>query len=1020
MSQQADQGEQPSERTPRKSRKGRRLLMSVLALVALLVLLVLLLPTLISTGAGTSATLGVVKRVSGYHVDTAAVGVSWLGGQRLRELSVTPPNERWSLTVDRLEASEASLFHALFGGRQFGHIEAGEIRFAQKSGSDTEGDAPPAPDGGGDGEATMPSFPKAAKGLRVSFAAERFTYVPAAGPEVVVSDFQASADASDVQSVTASVSGRVSRAGESGRFDAKVNLRDAFTAAGEPRVEQARVEGDAAIEDVPIPAVDELAQANGRLTALLGPTLNAQVSVPSTSLSNLQATVTAESETLEDVKLALSRDGDRLRGAGSTAQFTLTPEAYASLTGGGGEGAAALLRPVTWTLDVNELAMPRPGGERSLREALAAATVDVSLTASDVAMRVPGQGEASLAGLELTAASERLGERVEARLTGELAMADETAPVETRLTVDHPLAARPAMTLVGKGLPIVTADAIAKQQGRLAGTLGRTLDVNLTLKPATAEDTGRQGYRVDGRLSSSQLQAPLVGALYPPDRFELKTAPEPLKLTLPVEAANAWLDYAQPSDAGRLSRVTAPVNLTADIRRLTLVMREAGGIDYGQSGILATANIPELAVVDRQSGRRTSQRVSIDVEGQDLEEQLKAVLNVVSGKAREASPDESEPGESQRDSDEGEGEGELTSTTTITNFVDRQGRLAVNSASIDSKTTLTQMPTALLETLAGQGGAVTALLGEVMSGEATVKHQAGQGGPVRLDLNAKNLQASLAGSLSADKTLTLREDATLSVNVTPGVSRVFLRRITPVLGSALAAEAPLKLTVRRDGFRMPLSDFSLARIAADARLHGSQITLASEGVTGQLLNVVSRVQALNMRERYGATLRETNLQLRDGRLSYDRLPIALGAGGVVLISDGTVHLAEGRFDVGIALAGDRIPREVRGVAIPVAGPIDKPRISTDKFLANAVKQGLLERGLSEVFDRVGKGKQKDGESKGKRDAGSIFENILKGNRGGKDDGGSDKQADKKQDEDEKRDDPLGGLLNRLRKNQDKD
>jgi hypothetical protein len=952
-----DAGNIRSRAKLRKRRKVRRLLWGLTTIVLLLLIIVAALPTLISTGPGTQATLSLVRSISGYDVKADALAVSWTGGQNLRDVSVTPANESWSLSVGQVQASQVSLWSLATGGRNVGEIRAEPIRFVQNtSPADRTEPAPSEPeeeDTDGEQPTGMPNFPDVAKGLTFTFKSNRITYEAPNAPTTEVRDLIVSADLSNMQAIQASVKGQFLRGEETGQLDANANLTDAFTDAAQPQFDKARVKANVDVNDLPIASIDSLAGMQGKLVALLGNTLNAKAEVPEAPLSDLTAKLTAASETL-NADMQLARVDEQIRGNGSTATLTVMPEAYQTLTGAkSNEQGAQLTKPVEVALNVNTLAMPRPTKDLPFGKALEQAMVDVSVDTGDVAMQVPNQGDVSLTDFNIAVVTKALAEQIEAKLAGNLTMAGETGQLEAGGTIENPLSEQPSASLTAERLPVVIADAIAQQQGRLAGTVGATLDATANVQPAE-NDAGERGWRIDATLSSDQLNAPLVGAYYPGKALQLKTAPEAMSLTLSANAANAWLNYGRAADQSRSTRVAGPMPVTANVQNLTLAMNNAGGIDYGQSGVLAKLTIDATPVVNTTSNERYNIGGTVELAGSDLDEQLKAILNLFTEAA--AAP---------QDGDNQPSRGSIKSTTTLTNLVAGDGALNYDGAQIDSTTNVQSVPSGLFDALSGQEGLLAGLLGPRTNADVMLKHQMGQGGNADVALNADNTQGTIKATVDKDQTLTLTEDATLAMRVTPELSEAVLSRISPALRSLVGARAPLKLTVEQDGFKLPLKDFAMERVQGRAHMEQAQVTLASEGFVGQVLGVLSKTGALGGQDQYGATLTATDLAMRDGNLSYQNL--GLNISDVLLDFSGSMRFPDNRMDLEMTLAGDRMPDEISGLSFPVSGPIDgKPKFDTKRFAEAAAKQGVekaIERGLGELFGGKKK-KQNDKDKNG--------------------------------------------------------
>jgi hypothetical protein len=888
----------------------------------------------------------------------------------------------------------------------------------------------------------------------VSITSQRITYDAPDAPTVAIRDFRLASDLSDLQNIEMAVSGTVHEANRTGSLQGELSLRDAFTEAGEPQLAEGTIQASGNVKQLPVTAVDRLLQQDGRLVAMIGPILNAQLDVPQSPIPDLNATLTAESEHLQNLNMELARAGDQLQAGGSNATYRVTPEVIAAFQAGQATGERAQLQqPFTLELNVEQLTMPRPTGEMTFQAALQQAQGNVQLTATPIQMQLPRQGPVALTDTRITWQSPQLRESFTATLAGQVSAAGETGPYETSVTIRDPMSETPSGVLTAKQAPIVIADALAGQQGRLVATIGEALDARLSVKPvAAAEQAGEQpldAWRIDGTLQSSQLQAPLVGLYREPGHLQLKTAPNPIQLTLPAQAVNMWLSQRQaaqpnqgqtgptaPAAEPMALRADGPMRLTLQINPLELRMKEGGGINYAESGIVATATIDKASLVNPNTGQHYTVPGTIEIKGRNLRKPIQAVIDLL---VQQVQP---QGGQSAPQRTRGEGVapatqpanagGKIQSTITVAELVGAEGELQPGRASINGQAQVDRVPSTFVDALAGQGGTLAAILGSYTSVRANVE-KALSGGSGELTLKSDNVTGELVGNLSEDQVLTLRKDAPVAVAVTPAVADALLSRINPFLGSIVDAQSPLKLTVEQEAFRVPLENFALSKVTLAAQLEEARVILAPEGIAQVVMGLLAQANVLQRQSQYEATLLPVDVSFKNGVVAYDQFGIALS--GVVLSFAGSANLETERLDMRMTLAGSELPSALRGLEVPLAGTISNPKLEERKLVEAIGRQGiqaLIQRGLGEALKRQGDREKQDQEGQRQRNGGGLLDDLLGGNRqGNEQDGqqrGSDQESNQQQQDqqDQQQQDegrpanPFESIFERLRQRPDND
>jgi hypothetical protein len=301
-----------------------------------------------------------------------------------------------------------------------------------------------------------------------------------------------------------------------------------------------------------------------------------------------------------------------------------------------------------------------------------------------------------------------------------------------------------------------------------------------------------------------------------------------------------------------------------------------------------------------------------------------------------------------------------------------------------SNVRLANVPTALVDALAGQDGLLVEALGPRLAVQFDAADLSYERGAFAAKLAGGQNQLALAGRLE-DGALVVEKadglDADLALG--PLVMDRIVGRLLPMLRGL--AELPSA------GLLAPISagDLTASTQFAPFLVTSSDVRFALDGDLSKLSGVFGidlgtlSFQGLPMLEHLGLQLNSAEVRLpafrvpiRDGVAFYDKLPIKVA--GREIVFDGSVRLTDGEMSlvtsVPLALLGKQFARELDKVrdflpadtAIPLElrGTWNKPRIALrDGFLSELLEkaaENAAGKGLDGLIDGLLGGKKKKG------------------------------------------------------------
>ncbi|MEM6460081.1 MAG: hypothetical protein AAF710_11900, partial [Planctomycetota bacterium] len=565
----------------------------------LLIAAVAAMPTLLSTGPGTAWLVGRVNAELPGRLAVDGLRLRWLGGQAAAGVELWDPDGRSVGTVGKAELPDTPLWRLLLDSRRVGSVvidsldaelfpdDVGRVNVDRALGtawfvsSDGEGLS-----GGVSGAVSDAAWPA----VRV-VAPTATLSLPGTGDAGLTLD------------------ATLTQGGESGRVVLAAAAQRLFDSRGGLRLSDASFDVEGSVEALPVSALDQVLAGGGRLPTLLGPLLDAELSLKGPT-SALDGELSVTSERL-NVRQSLRATDERLAAAdGSDWLWELTPAGWSALAG---LDAAALVEPVTLRFAVLRFDAPRTESGLDLGQTRYELQLDTDERAP-LRWSVPERGEVSVVP-SVVVMSDDASRRVSLLVSGGVETFGEADEVAGSLALRRGEAGWSAGSLDGAlgELPVALLDAVLGQGGRLTATLGPRVAVAFE-----GEADGVGGYALTADLNGPQFPSPSdrlrgrLNATYAADGAVSLTSDGPLRLRLTPEAFDAWQrPVAEAAEMGESVGLSLPGATTVEAD-VDLQLALAGGdglrFDPERTKAVATFTLPETVLEDRWYHRRFTLR----------------------------------------------------------------------------------------------------------------------------------------------------------------------------------------------------------------------------------------------------------------------------------------------------------------------------------------------------------------------------------------------------------------------------
>lgn len=526
-------------------------------------------------------------------------------------------------------------------------------------------------------------------------------------------------------------------------------------------------------------------------------------------------------------------------------------------------------------------------------------------------------------------------------------------------------------TLQAGGLPVALMDALAKQDGKLLATLGRTLDVNVV---ASLPAAGEVGGKVDLRAVSPQMTATSSIQL----GKSVQVTGTKMILQLTPEAAALWMAPAPaPVAANAPAAAAAPaapaqprmqflnaveVVLSVDKFLLNLPPAAPKAVAAAGAPVPAPAAAPpmdlstlaaeisvaikDVEILDRKINQRIMLRgLTVSAVTTALAEGLQVSLaggiepRTAMGGAIAAEGNQSPVGK-------------IQVASKLTQLLNASGGLDFSGASIEAAADIQRFPSAFLDVLANrEDGLITSALGGEVGLVASAKMQRMMG-PMEVTIKSPRSGLRLAGRINQENVFVLDEDFTAALIMSAELGKVLVN-VNHLFNGVYDSPQPIKLSIAKAGFAVPLKDFSIEKLTiAEAKVDLGKVLLKPDFVIENLLKLTGSSSPNPMQ----AWFMPVSFSMLKGEVRQTtRLDLLLD-NRVHVTTWGRVDLVKNQISQVLALPEPTL-RSLMGMKglgpdamfrISARGPINNPQVD---FVKAAADMGKL-KGQSELLNKA--------------------------------------------------------------------
>jgi hypothetical protein len=231
-----------------------------------------------------------------------------------------------------------------------------------------------------------------------------------------------------------------------------------------------------------------------------------------------------------------------------------------------------------------------------------------------------------------------------------------------------------------------------------------------------------------------------------------------------------------------------------------------------------------------------------------------------------------------------------------------------------------------------------ALIGERPDVDTAFQLQ-NKAGPISVKVMGVSGQL-IADAYLKESVITLLKPLEAQFTVTPKLSQTVFEKIVPFLKSAVRGEKPVRITVRPQGFAMPLRDLNMKTLQAPKMtIDLGKITFSNKGQVADVMELLNRDKGPVAQEH---TIWFTPLYIgtENGVVSIERLDMLLDDRFPIAMW-GQVNFYRERIDLKIGLTAETLRQSlgIGGLAqdymlvLPLKGPLDDPEIDKTKAAA---------------------------------------------------------------------------------------
>lgn len=713
-----------------------------------------------------------------------------------------------------------------------------------------------------------------------------------------------------------------------GSLNARAEITHLFDAQGGLAPDGARIAYTLDGKQLSSPLVDGILGQDGLLAILAGRATDARLSgnvTPTTAPAGREITSTLAVRTPSltlDAKAKITPDLLTIE-PGSDLTLKIDPAMFSSLTDhfAAEEAPATTATPATpsqplgiastSTLRVKISSLSAQRGEKADR-----GQTRIGLSGSIDQLELTGlPAKASLANTTFTLADGRLADTLHLNLASRLVTGGSDGTLKAVANIADAMTDKPKLdaTLDATTLPVALLDALGEQGGRLVALLGPTLgDVKLAAQRSGTASS------FTAAIQAERLKADVAGSFDPGRHVTLKEGSK-VELTLTPEGYAAWAKPEKGEMSVALLGVSRVVLL---VKQLDIGYSQAASadaspaIDPAQTKLGTTISIPTIAFVrpDKQIVRLRD--VNASVQTSDLSKLLDLQLNAAIDNGKSTADAAGTGGTG--------GGGAIASSTQITGIRVTDGSPDFSKSGYTTSTTGTALPVDLIDALLNQEGGLTAIMGRSATVKINGTRAPGSDGTLDVDLDSDNARVSLLGSIDEKNVFKLRQDAVASLRVTPELGKAYLSTASPILSEVKSGEQPIRLTLSKQGFAIPLDDPRLATVGMEGNLEIGTLIVRRNEMAGRLTTAL-RALGSPIRDlpEFPARFTPLKFKIADGVLTSNDLWMDTGELFMGVQTRVTENLKTGLRSTEVLIA---VPGETLNLIPKVAGKVKSDTI----------------------------------------------------------------------------------------------
>lgn len=268
---------------------------------------------------------------------------------------------------------------------------------------------------------------------------------------------------------------------------------------------------------------------------------------------------------------------------------------------------------------------------------------------------------------------------------------------------------------------------------------------------------------------------------------------------------------------------------------------------------------------------------------------------------------------------------------TIKDLLTKDGTINQNLLSANITTTTHRLPVNMLAHFFSITGTpnykLLVLLGDNFSARSQLIVDDMQGN-FNINFTASNSNASIDTRIE-DSALTLNENMSAEIFITPHLGKLWLHNVNPILASCAYSDTPIKLFVNNQGTYVPLAPWDLKKIEVPhATLDCHKLILENNGLLPLIIRFF-KMDPASKGSQVSAWFTPTDLSIKDGIASYGRTDILLDE-AFHIATWGQINLITKELDMILGIPADSLQGFLNVdkidkdfvLTIPMTGTID--------------------------------------------------------------------------------------------------